>query len=164
VLEVRGVAQRGIVEQINFTLHKGETLGVFGLMGSGRTELARILFGMDRPRTGRNPGKRQTAPTAVSPRRSIDTGMAFVTENRREEGLLMDISISQQHRPGRPAALCCGHVSPLARKRYFDQIAGVADSLKIKAGDVRQQAVKTLSGGNQQKAVIGKWLLDKPPC
>jgi ribose transport system ATP-binding protein len=160
-LEVRGVSQTGIVEQIDFTLYKGETLGVFGLMGSGRTELARILFGMDSYERGEIVvnGKPHDK---LSPSASIDMGMAFVTENRREEGLLMDISISNNIGLVALPHYAASSVTPLRERRLNEQIGGVVDSLKIKAADVRQQAVKTLSGGNQQKAVIGKWLLNTP--
>jgi ribose transport system ATP-binding protein len=160
-LEVRGVSQRGIVEQIDFTLHKGEVLGVFGLMGSGRTELARILFGMDACEQGeiRVGGKLQGK---YSPRHCIDTGMAFVTENRRDEGLLMDISIGDNIGLVALPHFASSTFTPLREKKLNGAIVGVVDSLKIKASDVQQQAVKTLSGGNQQKAVIGKWLLRKP--
>lgn len=161
VLEVQGVSQRGIVENINFTLHKGEILGVFGLMGSGRSELARILFGLDDHARGELlvDGKPYARPSA---RRSIDAGMAFVTENRRDEGLLMDISIAENIGLVALPHFAATTVAGVKESRYFDQIAGIAESLAIKSGDIRQQAVKTLSGGNQQKAVIGKWLLDKP--
>jgi ABC-type sugar transport system ATPase subunit len=160
-LEVRGVSQRGIVEQIDFTLYKGEMLGVFGLMGSGRTELARILFGMDSCERGEILVNGTPHPRR-SPRDSIDQGLAFVTENRREEGLLMDISISNNIGLAALPHYAAASVTPLREGKLNAQIAGVVDSLKIKAADVRQQAVKTLSGGNQQKAVIGKWLLNRP--
>ena len=160
-LEVHGVSQTGIVEQIDFTLYKGETLGIFGLMGSGRTELARILFGMDSYERGeiKVNGKLHEK---LSPRHSIDLGMAFVTENRREEGLLMDISISNNMGLVALPHFAGSSFAPLRDGKLNEQIGGVVDSLKIKATDVRQQAVKTLSGGNQQKAVIGKWLLNAP--
>ncbi len=161
VLEVQGVSQRGIVEEISFVLHKGEILGVFGLMGSGRSELARILFGLDDHERGQVTvaGKPYAKPSA---RQSIDAGMAFVTENRREEGLLMDISIAENIGLVALPHYAAASVSAVKEGRYYDQIGGIAESLSIKSGNVRQQAVKTLSGGNQQKTVIGKWLLDKP--
>jgi ribose transport system ATP-binding protein len=160
-MEVHGVSQTGIVEQIDFTLYKGETLGIFGLMGSGRTELARILFGMDSYERGeiKVNGKPHDK---LSPRHSIDLGMAFVTENRREEGLLMDISIGNNIGLVALPHYAGSSFAPLREGKLNEQITGVVDSLKIKATDVRQQAVKTLSGGNQQKAVIGKWLLNAP--
>ncbi|MFN8469457.1 MAG: sugar ABC transporter ATP-binding protein [Caldilineaceae bacterium] len=160
-LEVQGVSQTGIVEQIDFTLYKGETLGIFGLMGSGRTELARILFGIDSYERGeiKVNGKPHDK---LSPRRSIDLGMAFVTENRREEGLMMDISIGNNIGLVALPHYAGSSFAPLREGKLNDQITGVVDSLKIKVTDVRQQAVKTLSGGNQQKAVIGKWLLNTP--
>jgi ABC-type sugar transport system ATPase subunit len=161
VLQVAGLSQRGIVENIHFTLHKGEILGVFGLMGSGRSELARILFGLDSHERGtiEVEGKPYARPTA---RRSIDASMAFVTENRRDEGLLMDISIAENIGLVALPRYAALSVSRVQDQRYFGQIETVSGSLKIKSGDIRHQAVKTLSGGNQQKAVIGKWLLDKP--
>ncbi|MCB9121052.1 MAG: sugar ABC transporter ATP-binding protein [Caldilineaceae bacterium] len=161
VLEVQGVSQRGIVEAIDFTLHKGEILGVFGLMGSGRSELARILFGLDDHERGQISvaGKPYARPSA---RRSIDAGMAFVTENRRDEGLLMDISIAENIGLVALPHYAAASAGAVKEGRYYDQIGGVAESLAIKSGNIRQQAVKTLSGGNQQKTVIGKWLLDKP--
>ncbi|MCB0049603.1 MAG: sugar ABC transporter ATP-binding protein, partial [Caldilineaceae bacterium] len=160
VLEVQGVSQRGIVEAIDFTLHKGEILGVFGLMGSGRSELARILFGLDDHERGQISvaGKPYARPSA---RRSIDAGMAFVTENRRDEGLLMDISIAENIGLVALPHYAAASAGAVKEGRYYDQIGGVAESLAIKSGNIRQQAVKTLSGGNQQKTVIGKWLLDK---
>ncbi len=161
VLEVEEVSQHGIVEGITFTLHKGEILGVFGLMGSGRSELARILFGLDEHEQGaiRVAGKPYTRPSA---RRSIEAGMAFVTENRRDEGLLMDIAIAENIGLVALPHYAAATVTAIDESRYYGEIAGVATSLSIKSGDLRQQAVKTLSGGNQQKTVIGKWLLDKP--
>lgn len=161
VLEVSGLSQPGIVDNINFVLHKGEILGVFGLMGSGRSELARILFGLDECEQG-TVRIADSAHDARSPRRSIDAGMAFVTENRREEGLLMDRSIAENiglvALPGYARTIAAA----VREDRYFHRIAETAESLKVKSGDIRQQAVKTLSGGNQQKTVIGKWLLDEP--
>jgi len=161
VLEVQDISQQGIVEAITFTLHKGEILGVFGLMGSGRSELARILFGLDEHARGeiRVAGKPYTRPSA---RRSIDAGMAFVTENRREEGLLMDIAIAENIGLVALPRYAAATVTAVNERRYFTEITDVAASLAIKGGELRQQAVKTLSGGNQQKAVIAKWLLDKP--
>jgi ribose transport system ATP-binding protein len=113
-------------------------------MGSGRSELARILFGLDDHDARRIlvDGKPYAKPSA---RRSIDAGMAFVTENRREEGLLMDISIAENIGLVGPAALCGGARSPALRKVATSaRLRAVAESLKIKSGDIRQQAVKTL--------------------
>ena len=160
-LEVKGLSQTGIVESISFALHKGELLGVFGLMGSGRSELARILFGLDAYERGEIwvDGKLQDKSSA---RHSIDMGMAFVTENRRDEGLLMDISIANNIGLVALPHYAAATITPLHDTKLNGQIDGVVERLQIKVSDVRRQAVKTLSGGNQQKAVIGKWLLDAP--
>ena len=93
VLAARGLSARGLVENVDLTLHGGEVLGVFGLMGSGRTELARILFGSSASTAVRS----RSAPgrlTRTSPRKSIANRVAFITENRREEGLMMSLSIA----------------------------------------------------------------------
>src|SRR5690606_6016551 len=93
LLQLHEISAAGIVKDISLTLHKGEVLGLFGLMGSGRTELARMLFGIDTFESGRVTihGKELER---MSTRESIRNKVAFVTENRREEGLLMNINIA----------------------------------------------------------------------
>ncbi len=161
ILEVAHVSQAGIVEDISFKLHRGEILGVFGLMGSGRTEMARILFGLDKAEKGEvRIGDR--VRNDVSARTSIDEGMAFVTENRREEGLLMDISIAENLGLVALPRFAGSSFAAVRTNMYHKRIQETSESLQIRAADVRQQAVKTLSGGNQQKTVIGKWLMSEP--
>ncbi|MBK8051151.1 MAG: sugar ABC transporter ATP-binding protein, partial [Anaerolineales bacterium] len=160
-LEVKGLSQPGIIENISFSLHKREILGVFGLMGSGRTELARILFGLDTFERGEIWNQGKLKPHAT-PQQSIERGMAFVTENRRDEGLLMEISIGANIGLVALPHFAATTVTPLRENQLHSAIGELVESLKIKATNVQQQPVKTLSGGNQQKAVIAKWLLDKP--
>jgi len=161
MLTVEGLSQTGMVEDINFTLRKGEVLGLFGLMGSGRTELARMLFGLD-------PFERGSIRVGAmslrrnSPGESIRRKVAFVTEDRREEGLLMERSISDNMTL---AALPSFAYSPLQlvnQRTMRAKVSQVATSMQMKSRSLEQQAVKSLSGGNQQKVVLGKWLLTKP--
>ncbi|MBV5323335.1 sugar ABC transporter ATP-binding protein, partial [bacterium] len=94
VLEIKNLSKAGIVHDINLSLHKGELLGVFGLMGSGRSELAQIIFGIEGSDSGEIivEGKPHTAQSPVE---SIRQNIAFVTENRREEGLLMTATVAE---------------------------------------------------------------------
>jgi ABC-type sugar transport system ATPase subunit len=162
VLEVRGLSQPGLVRDIDLTLHQAEVLGLFGLMGSGRTELARILFGLEPCERGwialdRVPCDR------VSARDRIRRGMAFVTENRREEGLLMEATIVDNVALAALPAFATPRAPHLLRhRRLREAVTRVAESLRIKSGPVHRTLAKNLSGGNQQKVVIGKWLLAKP--
>lgn len=148
-LEVRGLSQSGVVRNISFTLHRAEVLGLFGLMGSGRTELARMIFGLDAFERG----------TILLGSRK---GMAFVTENRREEGLLMDACILDN-----VALVSMPEYTYWRAPRMVDQsrlrtaVRRVVDSLRIKTGPIERQLAKNLSGGNQQKTVIAKWLMSK---
>ena len=160
VLEVTGLTQRGIIKDITFSLYKGEVLGVFGLMGSGRSELCRILFGIDPCQRG-TIARRGQLRKAVSPGKSIDDRVAFVTENRREEGLLIEASV-QDNMALVSLRRYAGRGQFIARSRVAASVGRVADSLKIKTGRLETQAAKNLSGGNQQKVVIGKWLLTEP--
>ncbi len=161
VLQLDGVGQRGVVDDVSLTVRRREIVGVFGLMGSGRTELARIIFGLDPYERGSISvaGRRMRRRT---PRRSIRQGMAFVTENRREEGLLMDLSIvdniaiaalSRQRRRYSPV-VHQGRLAALARR--------IAGSLNIRGSGGLDRPVRGLSGGNQQKVVVGKWLATEP--
>lgn len=161
LLTVEDISAKGIVKDINFTLHKGEVLGLFGLMGSGRTELARIIFGLDEFDKGniligdKHLGKH-------TPQDSIKNGLAFVTENRREEGLLMNINIADNIALVRLPEYTSTPLGILDQTRLGNAALASASVLQLKSGDINSQAVKALSGGNQQKVVIAKWLLSEP--
>jgi ABC-type sugar transport system ATPase subunit len=161
MLHLDGISAAGIVENISLTLHKGEVLGLFGLMGSGRTELARILFGMDSFERGSFAvdGKRVVSTT---PRASIANKLAFVTENRREEGLLMSINISDNVALVSLPSFGRTLVQAIDQGEMHDATRTMTGTLQLKSGDIRTQPVKSLSGGNQQKVVIAKWLLSNP--
>jgi ribose transport system ATP-binding protein len=161
VLRVESFSQTGIVRNINIRVRGGEIVGIFGLMGSGRTELARMIFGLDSYEEGRIEVRgRRLKPR--DPAAAIRQGIAFITENRREEGLLMNVSIFDN----------LGLVSLRDFVRRFGGIIDVrrlgaavekiGQELKIKAASYRRQNAKSLSGGNQQKVVIGKWLMARP--
>jgi ribose transport system ATP-binding protein len=159
-LSVRGVSQPGVVEDVSLDVRRGEILGLFGLMGSGRSELARILFGLDPVASGQVElsGRRLTG----GPRERIAEGLAFVTEDRRAEGLLMEAPIRDNlalvsiRRFGTPP------LAAIDTEALEEETRKVADRVRLKAGNISRQPAKALSGGNQQKVVIGKWLMRAP--
>lgn len=160
VLEVKDLAQPGVVDGISFTLRRGEVLGIAGLMGAGRSELARILFGLEPAALGQV--VLSGAPFGHrSPAACIARGMGFLTENRRDEGLLMDadvrenVSLAALPRFSARAGLLDG--AALAA-----EVDAIALAVGIPASKLEGAAVKTLSGGNQQKVVLAKWLLTEP--
>jgi ribose transport system ATP-binding protein len=161
VLEIAGLSQPGIVRDINLVVRRGEILGLFGLMGSGRSELARIVFGLDPFEAGsiRINGK---SLSRHRPATSIRSGIAFVTENRREEGLMMESAIADNIALVSVDDFARTPLRVVERTRLTEATSQVAMHLRIKAGDIRRHPAKNLSGGNQQKVVIGKWLLSEP--
>lgn len=161
LLCVEGVSSAGIVEDIRFTVHQGEVVGLFGLMGSGRTELARILFGLDPFERGQIVIDGQPF-TQLSPRRSIHQKVAFVTENRREEGLLMDINIADNVALVALPSFSRTPLQVIDREAMLDAVSQTVNTLQLKSGDIRRQPARSLSGGNQQKVVLSKWLLAAP--
>ena len=160
VLEVDGVSRPGIVRDISFQLAEGEVLGISGLMGAGRSELARILFGLDPHSTGeiRLGGE----PLEGPPGERIRRGLAFLTEDRRGEGLCMEASITDNM----ALATLRSHARTPARwldTRAVERVVGLMrDAVRLSAKAKGADAVRTLSGGNQQKVVLGKWLLAAP--
>jgi len=161
LLTVNGLTEPGIVQDVSLTLHKGEVLGLFGLMGSGRTELARMLFGLD----SFSRGEIRVDESAVgkpSPRRSIHHKVAFVTENRREEGLLMNINIADNIALASLPAFSRTPAQVIDQRTLVDSSRRIGGMLQLKSGDISVQEAKSLSGGNQQKVVIAKWLLSEP--
>ncbi len=161
ILKVEGLSQPGIVGDVNFKVHQGEVLGIFGLMGSGRTEMARMLFGVDTYRSGTISIDGKQLPKNT-PRSCIERGMAFVTEDRREEGLLMNVAITENIGLVSLPDYCRNLVKWVDAKKMNTEAGIIGDSLKLKAADIRKQPAMSLSGGNQQKVVIGKWLMTKP--
>jgi len=161
VLEVRSLSQRGVVHDINFSLCEGEVVGVFGMMGSGRTELARILFGVD-PFEGGEILYKGERVSHFSPSSSIRRGMAFLTEDRRDEGLLMDKSIATNVSVVALPTFTSRLLHFVDRKSVREKVRRIVETLRIASRDPLEQPVRTLSGGNQQKVVIGKWLVNEP--
>jgi ribose transport system ATP-binding protein len=160
-LEVKKLSSAGQIENVNMQVMTGEIIGLFGLMGSGRTELARLLFGVDRADAGEVTISFRSLKKP-RPGKCINAGMAFVTENRREEGLLMDASVHDN--------LGLVSLSNYVRRtprllnlpKMSQAVTAQAKQVKLKSGLDLQTPVKNLSGGNQQKVVIGKWLLNHP--
>jgi len=161
-LEVKGLTQPGIIRDISFRLHEKEVLGIFGLMGSGRSELIRIIFGLDSCKTGQINIRAKDAASS-SPAVNIRNGLAFVTENRHQEGLLMEASVSENlDLPSLRKFTRLGPARIINQSRALESANRIAETLRIKSGPIQKQKVKNLSGGNQQKVVIGKWLLAEP--
>ncbi len=158
VLEVRSLSAPGVIEDVTLSVREGEILGLFGLMGSGRSELARILMGLD-PST-RGEARLRGKPLVGSPRDRVRQGLAFVTENRREEGLMMDASIRDNLTL--PAIERLRGPLGLDRERIAETAQALRETVRLKAQDLARQPVRALSGGNQQKVVIGKWLPTGP--
>ncbi|MBV9245699.1 MAG: sugar ABC transporter ATP-binding protein [Methylobacteriaceae bacterium] len=161
VLEVRGLTQPGIVKDISFSLHRGEVLGISGLMGSGRSEMARILFGLDPYEAGEIivAGERLAR---ASPGACMDRGMAFLTEDRRVEGLMMEASIADNIALPSLTEHSTNWLRLIERTRLGEDVRKASRSVQITARDIYAMLVKHLSGGNQQKVVIAKWLMRSP--
>jgi ribose/xylose/arabinose/galactoside ABC-type transport system permease subunit/ABC-type multidrug transport system ATPase subunit len=153
VLEVRHLTT-GRLHDINFALRRGEILGIAGLVGAGRTELARSLFGADPISSGDLLLEGQSL-LPLSPARAIGAGIGFVTEDRKDEGLVLGLSLRQNitlpslRRFQRLGFMRQEPEAVLARQAVAE--------LRIQTPGI-EQAVRYLSGGNQQKVVLAKWL------
>jgi ribose transport system ATP-binding protein len=154
VLRVEGLARDGVLHDINFSLRRGEVVGIAGLMGSGRTELARVIFGADRRDGGRifiHGAERRLA----SPGAAIAAGLGFLTEDRKTQGLVLVLSVKENIcLPSTSAFSRAGVMQPA---REHEAATKYIAELRIKTPSAQQRAVH-LSGGNQQKVVLAKWL------
>jgi rhamnose transport system ATP-binding protein len=158
VLAVENLARDNVFRDISFTVRRGEIVALAGLVGAGRTEVARAIFGIDRRSAGsvRLQGKplRGGEPAAA-----MAQGMAFVPEDRRQQGLVMDLGIDHN--------MALASLGRLRRAVFIFRAAERrlaatwADRLHLRYGRLRDP-VSTLSGGNQQKVVLGKWLARQP--
>ena len=157
VLRLVGLGRKGVLEDISFSLCQGEIVGMAGLVGSGRTELARILFGLDNFDSGRIEVKGRAAAVR-SPRDAIRLGFGFLTEDRKTQGLVLKLSVKDNIcLPSVGRFSCWGIMSRREENRAAD---GCIRDLAIKTPGPLQR-VMALSGGNQQKVVLGKWRCSK---
>ncbi len=161
ILEARGIGQPGIVRNISFQVRRGEIVGVSGLMGAGRSELARILFGLDPCATGDILLEGESIGH-LPPAARIRRGLAFLTEDRRAEGLCLEASIADNLTLVSLGELGHGGLGWLDRTRIAACVRRMREAVRLTPAARDPQLVKTLSGGNQQKVVLGKWLLGEP--
>lgn len=154
ILKVENLENKNI-KGINFELHAGEILGFGGLVGAGRTEVARAIFGADYA-TGTI--EIEGAPVKITcPREAIANGIAFITENRKTEGLNMKQSIMENITISSLSKMM--HRWPAINKKHEKKLAQeYSDKLKTKSAGI-EHLVSSLSGGNQQKVVLAKWLM-----
>lgn len=158
--EAKNICQEGRFNNLNLSIREGEIVGMFGLMGAGRTELLRCLFGLD-PMDGGELIYKNKKISPVKPENCIKNGMAFITENRREEGLLIPKTLKENIvlsslREHKKNALFMG------AGKEKESTNKMVDSLSVKTFDPNRQTAGTLSGGNQQKIVFAKWVLREP--
>jgi len=154
---LRFAGQRGQAA-INFSLHRGEIVGLAGLVGSGRTETVRALFGADPLAAGQI--YRDERPVRITrPQDALAQGICLVTENRKDEGLILDMPIRANISLASLGAVSrSGWMRAQAEAEAAQQMVA---QLQIRLASI-QQPVRQLSGGNQQKVVLGKWLLRQP--
>lgn len=154
VLRVENLAVKGKLNNISFSLRKGEVLGIAGLLGSGRTELARAIFGLERIESGSIYVKKKMRKIR-SPQKAINLGLGFLTEDRKMQGLVMLLSVKENIALPSVARLSRFGVMNTAEETEAAQ--RFVNDLRIKTPSLEQK-VMFLSGGNQQKVVLSKWL------
>ncbi len=158
ILELKDFTQEGVFENISFKLHRGEILGLVGLVGAGRTETMQALFGITKPDSGEVYLKGQKVEFK-KPVDAIKNGLAYVTEDRKGEGLVLPMSIA--HNITLPSMKELSRKIFIKQKEEKDRVGKEITDLKVKTTSPNL-AVKNLSGGNQQKVVLAKWMLKNP--
>jgi len=154
VFRVQGLKRNGVLNNISFKLHKGEVLGIAGLMGSGRTELARALFGADKIDSGKI-SINGVVKKLNSTRQAINSGIGYLTEDRKSQGLILLLSVKDN--------ICLPSLERFSRFGFMQMKKEILTTNKylqelyIKTPGFKQK-VLYLSGGNQQKVVLSKWL------
>ena len=158
LLEARKLGRTGAIKPFDLDIRSGEILGLAGLLGSGRTEAARLFFGADKATSGTISvdGKKLSK---ISPRIAINSGIGFSPEDRRTEGIVPDLSVRENivlaiHRRISPFGL-------ISIKKQTEIAEKYVKALNISTPSI-EQAVKNLSGGNQQKVILARWLASEP--
>ena len=154
ILRVENLSRKGVIDNISFSLYQGELLGFSGLVGAGRTELARLIFGADKKSSGKIylEGKEVEIN---SPADAIKNGIALLTEDRNKQGLILDMSIAQNVTLSNLAGIMKGLF--IDKKKEKDVVTEYSNDLNIRTPSI-YQITRNLSGGNRQKVVLARWL------
>lgn len=159
IFSVKGLTRRDVFENISFDVRRGEILGFAGLMGAGRTEVARAIFGADPLDAGTIMLDGRELKIS-DPRSGIDAGIAYLSEDRKAQGLAIAMPVDANLVMARLQAVS-NSLGVIDRKQQRDASQHYVDLLNIKTPSLNQP-VRLLSGGNQQKIIIGKWLFREP--
>lgn len=157
-IDVQNIAQKGLIEPISFSIKKGEIVGLAGLLGSGRTETALVIFGVER----HDQGKIMVNGAAIklnSPRQAIQAGFALCPEDRKTEGIISDLTVRENIILALQAKQ--GWFNYVSRKKQEELANEMIKALQIVCSSAEQPAGQ-LSGGNQQKVILARWLVSEP--
>lgn len=158
LLTAVGLGRKGSLEATDLELYDGEVIGVAGLLGSGRTELARLLFGADSADTG-SVEVRASRRRLRSPRHAIDRKIAFSSEDRKGEGVIADLTVADNMLLALQASR--GWLRPIPQATRTRLVADYIEALDIRPADPNA-LMRHLSGGNQQKVLLARWLVTEP--
>ncbi|MDO4174775.1 MAG: sugar ABC transporter ATP-binding protein [Eubacteriales bacterium] len=158
VIEATGIGHKGTIRPFDLTVEKGEVIGLTGLLGSGRSELVRAIYGADKADSGtlKVNGKQAKINAPID---AMQQGMAYLPEDRKRDGIIADLSVRENIIIALQAKR--GMFHPMSRKEMDEAADKYIDMLQIKTAS-RETPIKSLSGGNQQKCIIGRWLLTNP--
>ncbi len=158
VYSAEGIGRTGSLEPTDVTFHAGEVLGIAGLLGSGRTELARLVYGADKPEGGAVRLRGADAHIS-SPARALAARIAYASENRRDEGIIRDLSVRENLILAVQAER--GWARPLPAQEKDALVEKYMTALNVRPADP-DRPISNLSGGNQQKVLLGRWLATQP--
>ena len=157
-IEAKGLSHAGTIKPFDLEIHKGEVVGLTGLLGSGRSELARAIYGADRAQTGtlKVNGKEEKIKSPID---AMNLGMGLLPDDRKAEGIIGDLSVRENIILAMQAKLGIFKKIPMAKQiEIADQYI---EMLQIKTAS-RETLIKRLSGGNQQKVILARWLATNP--
>ncbi|MDW3848539.1 sugar ABC transporter ATP-binding protein [Micromonospora sp. BRA006-A] len=158
LVDATELGRRGAVAPFSLRIHAGEVVGLAGLLGSGRTEVARLIFGADRADHGQVRLDGGRAPVR-NPIQAIGQGVGFCSENRRAEGIVPELTVRENMILAMQAAR--GWLRPIPRRRQDELVRRYVEALSIRPANP-ELPVRNLSGGNQQKVLLARWLITEP--
>lgn len=158
IIDAEGLEHKGSIKPFDLVIRKGEVIGLTGLLGSGRSELVRAIYGADRADSGtlRVKGKEVKINKPLD---AMKLGMAYLPEDRKKEGIIADLSVRENIILALQAKK--GMFHPMKKKEMEEAADKYIEILQIKTAS-RETPIKSLSGGNQQKVILGRWLLTNP--